>query len=365
MKQFACLAVLLSLVACEPTSPENPASAPSEKTPKNPAALAGAALSLPSGYTLSGPKTHANLCLFLIHKPGVAKDSVNYLTLEEALQAKALSLTEKSDGAQVNKIEVENAGENPVFLQAGDTVKGGQQDRTIAVDLILPPKSGKRDLDAYCVEPGRWSARATAGVSMELHRAAFGAAAAPVATKEQKLAVKLEHSQGKVWEEGRKTNAQLAKNAEPTGGTGVPPSAPDSFVLAAEEPAVQKKTAEYTEALGLALEGQDDVVGVAFAVNGEPSTVEIYSGPGLFKKLWPKLLKGAALEALSKKTDATPTKAVTAEAIQALMAEAQQGKTSTKDLTGDMAMETVDGSRSARFETKVKGEVFHCQVIKK
>jgi hypothetical protein len=326
--------------------------------------LAAGAISLPSGYTLSGPASHANLSLFLIHKPGVAKDSVTYLTLEEALQAKVLSVTEKSDGAQVNKIEVENAGEYPVYLQAGDTVKGGQQDRTIAVDIILPPKSGKKDMDAYCVEPGRWSVRGGGGGAGARYANVFGVGGAPVATKEQKLAVKLEQSQEKVWEEGRKTNAQLALKA-PSPAPEARLSVQDSFVLTAEEPAVQKRTSEYTEALEKIVEGQEDVVGVAFAVNGEPSTIEIYSGPGLFRKLWPKLLKGAALEALSKKTDTTPTKAVTGEEIRALLAQSQEGKSTKKNVSVDVAMETIDGSRSAMFETKVKGEVLHCQVIKK
>jgi len=365
MQRLACLIAILSLSACKPSPPEEaPTGASDQATGKVSSAAAGATV-LPSTYKLSGPYTHANLSVFLIHKPGVAKDSVDYLTLEEALKAKTLNVTEKSDGAQVNRIEVENAGDQPVYLQAGDTVKGGKQDRTIAVDFVLPSKSGKREIDAFCVEPGRWAQRASAGGVSTL-AAAFEPAEAPVATKEQKLAVKLEKSQDKVWEEGRKANAELiAKSAaarvSSAGITGVF----DSFVLATEDPAVQKKTSEYTDALGRIAEGKVDAVGMAFAVYGEPSTAEIYSGPGLFKKLWPKLVKGAALEALSKKSDKPPTKQVTEEDIRMLMAQASDGKTARRELSPDVAMETVDGTRSATFETKVRGEFLHRQVVSK
>ena len=44
-------------------------------------------------------------------------------------------------------------------MQAGDVVKGGRQDRTLTVSLVLPPKSGRIPIASFCVEHGRWSAR--------------------------------------------------------------------------------------------------------------------------------------------------------------------------------------------------------------
>src|SRR5262249_5531978 len=42
-----------------------------------------------------------------------------------------------------------------VYIQAGDIVKGGRQDRVLSYDLIVPPRSGKVPLAAFCVEAGR------------------------------------------------------------------------------------------------------------------------------------------------------------------------------------------------------------------
>src|SRR5262249_55003059 len=124
---------------------------------------------------LSGPYTHANLTVFLVH----GKDTLpgtNFLTLPEALEQKKVVVYETQN---VNELSVENLSDSDVFIHAGDIVKGGQQDRLIAFDLILPAKSGKVEaksgsaattatasatsgrvtLPAFCVEQGRWAQR--------------------------------------------------------------------------------------------------------------------------------------------------------------------------------------------------------------
>jgi hypothetical protein len=363
MKSLACVALVLSLASCGPNQPvaqtmpgpNPPQTIPTSEPPKVSA----------GGVQLSGPYTHANLSVFLVHKPGVAKDVANYLTLEEAFAAKTLQVTEKGEGGQVNTLEVENTGDQPVYLQAGDTVKGGKQDRTIGIDFLLQPRSGKQSVDAFCVEPGRWQGRAGASAGGARYANVFGAAQAPVATKEQKLAVKLDRDQSKVWEEGRKVNKDLAEKSASGRGAGTPSPQLDSYVLTAEAPNVLAKTSEYTEALLKIVDGKEDVVGMAFAVNGEPSTIEIYGGPALFKKLWPKLLKGASMEALSKKTDQAPARQAGAEDIKILMTQASDGKTSTRDLAQDVKLETIDAAKTAIFETRVKGEFLHRQVLSK
>jgi hypothetical protein len=59
----------------------------------------------------------------------------------------------------VNELIVENLSDEEVYIQSGDIVKGGRQDRTLGYDLIVPKKSGKVKITSFCVEHGRWSAR--------------------------------------------------------------------------------------------------------------------------------------------------------------------------------------------------------------
>ena len=103
---------------------------------------------------ISGPVTHENLTVYFIH--GTSAPGQAPLTLEEALTKRTVEVRETGN---VNQLEIENRGNEPVFIQSGDIVKGGQQDRTLMVSLLLPPKSGRIPIASFCVEQGRWSAR--------------------------------------------------------------------------------------------------------------------------------------------------------------------------------------------------------------
>src|SRR5262245_33300495 len=106
-------------------------------------------------YTVTGPYTHKNLTVFLLHGANQSQGRTP-LTLQEAMRQRKVVVRETGD---VNKLTIQNRSNEDVFVQAGDIVKGGQQDRTLALDLIVPPKSGRIPIEAFCVEHGRWSRR--------------------------------------------------------------------------------------------------------------------------------------------------------------------------------------------------------------
>src|SRR5688500_7577164 len=124
---------------------------------------------------VSGPFTSGNLTVFLIHGPD-AVPGLNVLTLQEAIDQKKVTVHETSE---VNNLSVENTGEQPVFLQTGDILRGGKQDRVIAMDLIVP-KGARVGIASFCVEAGRWRQRG--GESA----AAFNKSENQVVGKEQK-----------------------------------------------------------------------------------------------------------------------------------------------------------------------------------
>src|SRR5437764_6819800 len=128
---------------------------------------------------ITGPFTHENLSVYFIHGPS-APGKVP-LTLDEALARRTVQVRETGN---VNQLEIENLGNEEVFIQSGDIVKGGQQDRTLMVSLVLPPKSGRVPIASFCVEQGRWSARGREDVKN------FATASASVPSREMKLAMK-------------------------------------------------------------------------------------------------------------------------------------------------------------------------------
>ena len=114
-----------------------------------------AATSTDEGYRLSGPYTHDNLAIYLIHREGSDGGTVP-LTLEEAMEQGVVRVTETGN---VQELVVRNMGGRGIFIQSGDIVKGGKQDRVLVVSMILPPRSGGISIGAFCVERGRWSPR--------------------------------------------------------------------------------------------------------------------------------------------------------------------------------------------------------------
>src|SRR6202158_2355047 len=97
-------------------------------------------------YRLEGPFTQGNLTVFLIHRKEKIKGQT-FITLQEALVQRKVIVRETRS---VNELSIENISSEEVFVQSGDIVKGGQQDRMLAVDLILPPRSGKIGISAFC-----------------------------------------------------------------------------------------------------------------------------------------------------------------------------------------------------------------------
>src|SRR3982750_4118434 len=81
-----------------------------------------------NGYRISAPYSYKNLTVFLIYGKDELKNK-NILTLQEALDRKIFAVYETSD---VNELQVENKSKDfEVFIQAGDIVKGGKQDRVL------------------------------------------------------------------------------------------------------------------------------------------------------------------------------------------------------------------------------------------
>jgi hypothetical protein len=60
------------------------------------------------------------------------------------------------DSASVPTIRVTNPGAVPVLLVEGETIRGGLQQRTFNVSIVVPPNS-TLEVPVSCVEAGRWS----------------------------------------------------------------------------------------------------------------------------------------------------------------------------------------------------------------
>ncbi len=272
-------------------------------------------------YRLSGPYTHENLTVFLVHGSDLSQGKI-YLTLNEALDQKKVVVHETG---QVNELALENLSPNEeVYVQSGDIVKGGQQDRVLQYDLVASPASGKISLGSFCVEHGRWQKRGEESVVL------FDNSSSMSNNSQIKLAGKnltgmSKRGQNAVWNEVAENQTRLSNNLKQSV---LAVESPTSLQLSMENEKVKEVTSQYLQKLSHVLEGNDDVIGFAVAINGKIYSADVYASRELFKKLWPRLLRATAVEAIAQQQSGLEYEPVRAEEVKTLFTELENGTTS-------------------------------------
>jgi hypothetical protein len=317
--------------------------------------LSALAVAQNSAYRISAPYSHKNLTIFLIHGKNETSKT-NILTLQEAMQRGILRVYETSD---VNELSVENISKHfDVFIQSGDIVKGGKQDRVLAVSIIIRALSGRIKIDAFCVESGRWQKRGNEDSTQ------FSSSNDRIASKELKLAANSARSQQEVWEKVSEAQDKLSRNVGTTVAAG---SSRTSLQLSLENGKVAATADEYVGKLGNLIEGRSDVIGYAFAINGEINSADIYASNALFKKLWLRMLKAAAVEAVAERTSRASASPAKPDAVKAFLADANKGRVEERAASGGTRIVTRDQKDSAVYEARDErnNTVVHRAYVKK
>ena len=291
-----------------------------------------------SNYRLSGPYTHGNLTVFLVH--GNDLTTKTFLTLQEALAQKKVRVYETKD---VNELAIRNLSNQDIYVQSGDIVRGGDQDRMISVDFIVPPKSGRMPIAAFCVESGRWSKRGSE------ENASFSSSENSIATKDLKLAAKREQSQEAVWKNVKIAQEKLAVNVVAAAPALVETS---SYELSVDNSKVRETTEAYTKALEGILRNKSDVIGYVFAINGHVNSADVYASRALFVKLWPKLLKASAVEAVAELNKDVDSKAVASETVHTFLSDSEKARAEARQVTRRVKVVTREDDKNIFFETQ-------------
>ena len=290
-------------------------------------------------YRISGPYTHKNLTIFLVHGKDLLPGK-NFLTLQEALAQKKVRVYETKE---VNELAIRNLSNQDIYVQAGDIVRGGEQDRMISVDFIVPPRSGRMPIAAFCVESGRWNKRGQEQAEY------FSSSENSASTKELKLAAKRTMSQDAVWQKVSDAQEKLGRNV---GASVQAPMSVSSLELSVSNTRVVASTTTYISELDDILRNKPDVIGYAFAINGHINSADIYASHALFVKLWPKLLKATATEAVAELNEKGHGEPVAEEAVQEFLVNSEQPKPQAKDVTRRVRMVTREDDKNIFFETQ-------------
>jgi hypothetical protein len=303
--------------------------------------ILGEPLVEPSDYKLTGPFTHENLTIYLIHGEDKLQGK-HLVTLEEALEQKKVVVYETQ---HVSELAIENTSDEDVFIQSGDIIKGGQQDRVIRSDLIVSAKSGRMPLGAFCVEHGRWSQRGD-----EAH-SSFGMSSFQLPSKDLKVANRRAKSQQGVWKAVEKTQTQLGENV---GGSVQSTASASSLQLSLEDKKVQEAAQAYIKQLAAIADKDDEVIGFAFAINGKVNSADVYASHDLFKRLWLKLLKVSAIEAVSELEKDKTFEAPDAHVVKVFLADAEKGGAVSTAIDKRFTVIQQESENNLLFETRDK-----------
>jgi hypothetical protein len=393
--------------------PEQPATA---------TAVAGAQAAGNTGFLIGAPFRHGNLTVFPVVSK-TPQNSDHFITLEEGLRAHSVEVREmgaqvdrpmsrsqtaglnrqransrnlvqsrpnaqrqnSSSAAQteeganegrngmerlsaaneVNRLVVVNRSGKPLYLMPGEVIVGGSQDRTIGEEMTIAPTGKPVPIDVFCVEHGRWRSRdarelaalsslsptQSAGVARTFaEKAKQGKFVATPGSlnKAGRKAVQSGDGQQAVWDEVETANKKLGTETDS-----------GAFTANYVDQKTQQKSQAYLNDLADHVSREDRVVGVVVAINGKIDSADVFESTPLFRKLWPKLLKGYVLDALSAADAKPPAKMCKVGDAAKFLATILQGNVSaTKQTRGGLVVthrETRDSVSYSASGSKTMG----------
>jgi hypothetical protein len=207
--------------------------------------------------------------------------SPDYLTMEDAINSRLLIVGEKNSGGSVPELIAQNLADIPVLLLDGEEVIGAKQNRILNASILLAPDS-TTVIPVSCVEAHRWSyttenfghsdAYLNYDIRREKHRDV---------NMSLKVSQEYHADQGKVWDRINELHNDLSVKS----GTG---AMHDAYTL------VSDRLKKYFDSFDF-IEGQN---GLFVFIDGKIAGFDILSKTEAFKKVFPKLIKSYAMDAV-------------------------------------------------------------------
>ena len=207
--------------------------------------------------------------------------SPDYLTMEDAINSRLLIIGEKNSGGSVPELVAQNLAEIPVLLLDGEEVIGAKQNRILNASILLEPKS-TTVIPVSCVEAHRWNytsenfGHSEAYLNYDIRREKH-----LDVNKSLMESREFHADQGKVWDRIEVMNREL--NVKSSTG-----AMHDAYDL------VSERLKKYFDSFDFA-EGQNGLFAI---IDGKIAGFDILSRTEAFKKVFPKLIKSYAMDAV-------------------------------------------------------------------
>ena len=253
--------------------------------------------------TILDPVAVANLAVFLVQLPrgrinarrkSTAAPPIEFISLEAA---RAVGEVVISETGVTERVRLVNHSDRDLFLQAGEILRGGNQDRAVAGDLIIPAPRHEPEshlVPVFCAEPERsvpmrdW----TPDQFTVFDQTCPG----------RRLKRELRQGyQEDVWREITATRDAVFDIVSCGGTRSTPPYSLWTLIDLLE---AHSWLTPYLHPLLPLAEAYQEATGAVFVVGGKFNSAELYATPALFRQLWPKLLYAMTVEALVEQKQA-------------------------------------------------------------
>jgi hypothetical protein len=259
---------------------------------------------------LGEAQVYRNIILFPLRTP--VNGSPTYLTLDEAIQARTLTVTEISQAGSVPELFVVNQGDQPVLLLDGEELLGAKQNRVLNTSILLRQKSETK-IPVSCTEHGRWAYSSAQFLSSDvIMEKKIRARKSQTVSESLVSGLSFRSDQGQVWAGIAALQAKSGSHS-PTG-------------------AMQDTYKNYANELKTCLEAfpqLPDQQGILVVINGRVEGFDVISRAEAYGHLHAKLVRSYVLEGLleRRKVECDPPQALAeARAFLASLAHAKETK---------------------------------------
>lgn len=293
------------------------------------------------GLEIGDPLTAANIQIFPLRRN--AESRADYALLDDLIDEGLAEVVEVDEHGDVPNLKVRNRSDRDALLLDGTELRGAKQNRMVNLTLIIGAGQ-ETDIPVTCVESGRWAYRdrqfrsSRRTVASKLRRSkAFDVHQSFFMQREARA------DQGRVW------------------------SQVDDYIQASHVSAPSRALDDVFEQRKSDLDTVVDALqaidahGAIVAVNGEIVALDLLDDREVFRKLWPGLLRGYAMDGVVG-TDAA-AKPVTAEQVRSWLAAAAGATMTPQDVPGVGLYATLRADRTAGGVAEHRDRAVHVAVF--
>jgi len=224
-----------------------------------------------------------NLILFPLMRRSEPVRALDYLLLEDGIAQGKVRVTELQAGGSASELRLENDAELPVLLVDGEELVGAKQNRVLNLTILAPAKH-TTVIPVSCVEAGRWKMESTElNVADHLMYSLVRGERVTQVTAAMCSNGTRKSDQGAVWNDIAAKAARMTASS-PTGAMS----------------AIYERHANSVEEFTRAFKWQEGQCGIAFGIAGRILGLEIFDHPEVMRRLFEKLVRSYALDALDE-----------------------------------------------------------------